>query len=62
MRICVTGGTGFTGAALVIRLLELGHDVVSLDKNPGIMAGELEAKGAKLVTVTATAAMMSKPS
>lgn len=54
MKICVTGGTGFTGAALVIRLLELGHDVVSLDKAPGIMARELETKGAKLVTGSVT--------
>ena len=54
MRICVTGGTGFTEAALVMRLLDLGHDVVSLDKKPGIMAGELEAKGANLVTGSVT--------
>jgi len=53
-KICVTGGTGFTGAALVMRLLDLGHDVVSLDKKPGIMAGELESKGAKLVTGSVT--------
>ena len=54
MKICVTGGTGFTGAALVIRLLDLGHDVVSLDKKPGIMASELEAKGARLITGSVT--------
>lgn len=54
MKICVTGGTGFTGAALVLRLLELGHDVVSLDKKPGIMAAELKDKGAKLVTGSVT--------
>lgn len=54
MKICVTGGTGFTGAALVLRLLELGHDVVSLDKKPGIMATELEKRGATLITGSVT--------
>lgn len=54
MKVCVTGGTGFTGAALVLKLLELGHEVVSLDKKPGIMADELNRKGAKLVTGSVT--------
>jgi nucleoside-diphosphate-sugar epimerase len=31
MKVLVTGGTGFTGKALVLRLLGLGHQVVALD-------------------------------
>lgn len=54
MKICVTGGTGFTGAALVLRLLELGHEVVSLDKKPGIMSRELKEKGAHLISGSVT--------
>jgi len=49
MKIFVTGGTGFTGAALVERLLDDGHEVTVLDKNPGLMAATLEAKGARIV-------------
>lgn len=49
MKVCVTGGSGFTGAALVRRLLELGHDVVSLDKQAGLASKDLEEKGAKIV-------------
>jgi len=36
MRIFVTGGTGFTGAALVMRLLKEGHEVLALDNQKGI--------------------------
>ena len=36
MRILVTGGTGFTGKALVKRLLGLGHEVVALDSKEGL--------------------------
>ena len=54
MNILVTGGTGFTGAALVLRLLEIGHSVTSLDYQPGICFNELEAKGAKLITGSIT--------
>jgi len=49
MRILVTGGTGFTGAALVLRLASEGHEVISLDTEPGIRDAELEAAGARLV-------------
>jgi 2-alkyl-3-oxoalkanoate reductase len=49
MRILVTGGTGFTGAALVERLVREGHSVISLDKQPGLVDDELERLGAELV-------------
>jgi nucleoside-diphosphate-sugar epimerase len=48
MKVCVTGGTGFTGAALVLRLLDEGHDVTVLDTKPGLMADDLTARGAKV--------------
>ncbi len=46
MRILVTGGTGFTGAALVKRLLADGHEVVALDYNEGLETPELRSQGA----------------
>lgn len=46
MKILVTGGTGFTGAALVARLLDLGHEVVALDNKEGIRIRELRDRGA----------------
>lgn len=49
MNILVTGGTGFTGAALVLRLLDLGHKVTSIDYQKGIRYDELGKKGAKLI-------------
>ena len=48
MKVCVTGGTGFTGAALVLRLLDEGKAVTVLDNKPGLMADELTARGAKM--------------
>ena len=54
MRIFVTGGTGFTGAALVERLLRDGHSVVSLDKQPGLIDDELKRLGAELVYASVT--------
>lgn len=46
MRVFVTGGLGFTGAALVERLLDDGHSVSVLDKNPGLRKEVIEARGA----------------
>lgn len=48
MRILVTGGTGFTGAALTLRLLGEGHDIVVLDSARGIQFDQLKAKGATI--------------
>ena len=49
MKILVTGGTGFTGKALVIRLLNEGHQVIALDYKEGIKTEELKAWGAEVV-------------
>lgn len=46
MKILVTGGTGFTGKALVRRLLDEGHEVVALDYKEGIKTKELKDWGA----------------
>ena len=54
MKILVTGGTGFTGADLVLRLLEMGHTVRSLDNKPGIFYDKLKKKGAELITGSIT--------
>jgi nucleoside-diphosphate-sugar epimerase len=47
-RMLVTGGTGFTGSALVKRLISRGNEVVVLDNQKGIMHDELAALGAKI--------------
>ena len=44
MNILVTGGTGFTGSALVMRLSGLGHNVTSVDYKKGICSGELKKR------------------
>jgi 2-alkyl-3-oxoalkanoate reductase len=49
MKILVTGGTGFTGKALVKRLINSGHDVVSLDYQEGLKTDEIREWGAKVV-------------
>lgn len=48
MNVFVTGGTGFTGAALVERLLTDGHSVTVLDNKPGLIADKLKAAGTKI--------------
>ncbi len=49
MRILVTGGTGFTGKALVKRLIEEGHKVVALDYKEGLKTAEMKEWGADIV-------------
>lgn len=48
MQVFVTGGTGFTGAALVERLISDGHSVSVLDKQPGLASERLEKLGADI--------------
>jgi nucleoside-diphosphate-sugar epimerase len=49
MKVLVTGGTGFTGKALVKRLLDEGHSVVALDYKEGLETNELRDWGAEVV-------------
>ena len=49
MKVLVTGGTGFTGKALVKRLVDEGHQVVALDYKEGLKTQELKAWGAEVV-------------
>jgi len=54
MRILVTGGTGFTGTALVERLCRDGHSVVALDYKEGLACDALRALGAEVVIGSVT--------
>ena len=54
MKILVTGGTGFTGKALVKRLLDDGHQVVAMDYKEGVKTQELRDWGAEVVIGTVT--------
>lgn len=47
-KIFVTGSTGFTGAALVERLLRDGHEVNCLDNKPGLIDERLKTLGARI--------------
>ena len=49
MKVLVTGGTGFTGKALVRRMLDEGHEVVAVDYKEGYKTGEIRDWGAELV-------------
>jgi nucleoside-diphosphate-sugar epimerase len=54
MRLLVTGGTGFTGTALVHRLLNDGHSVVALDYKEGLQCDALRSRGAEVVIGSVT--------
>ena len=54
MKILVTGGTGFTGKALVRRLLDDGHNVIALDYKEGLKTQELREWGAKIIIGSVT--------
>jgi nucleoside-diphosphate-sugar epimerase len=54
MRILVTGGTGFSGKALVRRLLDQGHAVVALDYKEGLKTRELREWGAEVILGSVT--------
>jgi nucleoside-diphosphate-sugar epimerase len=54
MKVLVTGGTGFTGKALVRRMLDRGHSVVALDHQEGYRSQDLRDWGAELVIGSVT--------
>jgi len=54
MKVLVTGGTGFTGKALVKRLLDEGHEVIALDYKEGWKTDELREWGAKVIIGSVT--------
>jgi nucleoside-diphosphate-sugar epimerase len=54
MKVLVTGGTGFTGKALVERLLGEGHRVTALDYKEGLKTRELRDRGAEVVIGSVT--------
>ena len=54
MKVLVTGGTGFTGKALVRRLLDEKHQVVALDYKEGLKTQELRDWGAEVVIGSVT--------
>jgi nucleoside-diphosphate-sugar epimerase len=54
MKILVTGGTGFTGKALVKRLIEANHHVIALDYQEGLKTDDLRNCGAEVVIGSVT--------
>ncbi len=54
MKVLVTGGTGFTGKALVKRILDEDHQVVALDYKEGLKTEELRSWGAEVIIGSVT--------
>ncbi len=54
MKVLVTGGTGFTGKALVRRLVDNGHQVVAMDYKEGIKTQEIRDWGVEVVIGSVT--------
>ncbi len=54
MKVLVTGGTGFTGKALVKRLLEESYNVVALDYKEHLKTQEIRDWGAKVIIGSVT--------
>ena len=54
MKVLVTGGTGFTGKALVKRLIDAGHQVIAMDYKEGIKTDEISGWGAEVVIGSVT--------
>ena len=54
MRVVVTGGTGFTGAALSLRLAGEGHQVTAVGRREGLRGPELAAAGVRMVLGSVT--------
>jgi nucleoside-diphosphate-sugar epimerase len=54
MKVLITGGTGFTGKALVKRLIDQGHQVVAMDYKEGIKTQEIRDWGAEVVIGSVT--------
>ena len=54
MKVLVTGGTGFTGKALVKRLIDEGHQVVALDYKDGLKTEKIRDWGAEVVIGSVT--------
>ena len=54
MRILVTGGTGFSGKALVKRLHDDGHEVIALDYKEGVKTQEIRDWGVRVMIGSVT--------